>query len=507
MDNLSRTGNSIKNTIYGILTQILTVLISFATRTVFIEYLSVEYLGVNGLFTNILTVLSLTELGFGGAMIYSMYLPLAVQDHNKLRGLMNFFSKIYTIIGVVFGVFGLFLIPFLSIFIKDTPNISNLTLIYLLFLANSVASYFYAFKRSILQADQKQFIISKNSLIFTFIKAILQVIILIIFKSYLLFLTIQVVITITENLFISQKVKAMYPYLKNISESSLDSFEKTAIWTNVKALMIYKVGSTVLDGTDNIIISSLIGIATVGYLSNYTLIVGSVSMILQQITNALTGSIGNFVATEEVDKQEDLFNRIVFIYFFIYGFSFVALFMLLNPFITIWIGKEYILPNSIVFVIAFNCYITGIMNPVWTFRSTKGLFIHGKMRPLISAIINVVVSIILAIYWGLIGVLIGTTITRLTTNFWYDSYIIFRHGFKKSPKLYYINQLLYFISLSIPFILLEYLFRLISFGIYASFITQIVLVVVITIGSILLIYWKTEELNYFKKILIKLIVK
>lgn len=507
MEKLSRTENSIRNTIYGVLTQVLTVLISFITRTVFIKYLSVEYLGVNGLFTNILTVLSLAELGFGSAMIYSMYHPLAIRDHNKLRELMNFYSKIYKVIGLSVGILGLLLVPFLSFFIRDAHSLDNLTLIYILFLLNSVSSYFFAYKRSILQADQKQYVISKNHLIFNILKSISQIIILMIFKNYILFLSIQVLATMAENVFISRIVNTIYPYLKDEKKATLESKEKKTIWSNVKALMIYKIGSTVLDGTDNIIISSFVGVAAVGYFSNYTLIVGSVTMILQQVTNALTGSIGNYVATEGINKQENLFHKVVFVYFIIFGFSFVALFMLLNPFITIWLGEEFTLPIYVVFIISLNWYITGIMNPVWTFRSTKGLFIYGRFRPAISAIINIVVSILLAIHWGLTGVLIGTTITRLSTNSWYDPYIIYKHGFKKSPIIYYRNQITYFISLSIPVMILTYLFKHLSEVSYLNFILQIMLVILITIGSLVVFYRKTEEFNYLKKSIIKIVSK
>ena len=299
-----------------------------------------------------------------------------------------------------------------------------------------------------------------------------------------------------ENLFISRKVNEIYPFLKLNNNVELDSKEKKKIWTNVKALMIYKVGSAALDGTDNIIISSFVGVSAVGYLSNYTLIVGSLSMVLQQLTNAITGSIGNYVATEKIEKQENLFHNIVFMYFVIFGFSFVALFMLLNPFIILWIGEEYTLPNFTVFVISFNWYITGIMNPIWTFRSTKGLFIYGRYRPVISAVINVIVSISLALKWGLLGVLLGTTITRLSTNSWYDPYIVFKHGFNKSPRTYYKKQIMYFISLFVPVLILTYLFKYFVQANFMIFIAQVILVTLITSGTLLVLFRKTNEFKY-----------
>lgn len=500
MQKKTRTQNTIQNTIYGVATQVLTVLISFITRTFFIKYLSVEYLGVNGLFTNILTVLSLAELGFGGAVVYSMYHPLAMNDNLTLKGLMRFYSKIYRVIGISVGVLGLLLVPFLSFLVKDAPNVSNLTLIYLLFLLNSVVSYFFSYKRSILQADQKQYIISKINLAVILIKSVAQIIILVTLKNYLLFLTIQVLSTILENYYISKKVDEIYHFLNASNKIELDSKEKTNIWLNVKALMVYKIGSTALDGTDNIIISSVIGVSAVGYLSNYLLIIGSISMVLQQLTNAITGSIGNYVATEKVERQEALLGSISFLYFMIFGFSFVSLFLLLNPFITLWLGREFTLSGYLVFIISFNWYITGMMNPVWTFRSTKGLFVYGKYRPIISAFINIVVSLILATKLGLSGVLIGTTITRLATNSWYDPYIVFKYGFNKSPKKYLYKQLLYFLSLGVPLLILTYLFTLFTELNYLSFFIQVILVTLITISTLILIYGRTKDFKYLLNI-------
>jgi O-antigen/teichoic acid export membrane protein len=506
MKELSRTQNSIRNTTYGISTQILIVAFSFITRTVFIKYLSVEYLGINGLFTNILTVLSLAELGFGGAMVYSMYEPLASRDYNKLSGLMNFYSEIYKLIGFAVCFLGLILVPFLMIIIKDSTIINDLTLIYLLFLMNSVASYFFAYKRSILQANQMQYIISRNYIFFNTLKSVIQIITLILFKNYLLFLVIQLSTTILENIYISKKVSLIFPYLRENINVELDYEEKKIIWSNVKALMIYKIGSTVLDGTDNIIISSFVGIVSVGYLSNYILIVGSITMILQQISNSIIGSIGNYVATENNENQESLLHKLVFIYFIIFGFSFVALFMLLNPFITLWLGKEFTLPVFTVFVITFNWYITGIMNPVWTFRATKGLFIYGRFRPAISAVMNIIVSILLAMRWGLIGVLLGTTITRLSTNSWYDPYVIFKYGFNKSPSKYYKKQVIYFGSLLFPIITLSFIFRYFANESLLGFLTQIILLTAITLLFFVMFFKRTDEFKYFEATFTKIML-
>lgn len=506
MNSNSRTYNSISNTIYGIVTQTATVLLSFVTRSVFIKYLSIEYLGVNGLFTNILTILSLAELGFGTAIIYSMYKPLADNDTSLLSALMMLYSRVYKTIGFVVGLLGILIIPFLNTIIKDAPDVGSIKLIYILFLLNSVSSYFFAYKRAIIQADQKQRVISKNKLLFSIFKMCAQILILVVTNSYILFLIIQIVSTFLENLVISHIANKMYPFLKETNFYSLNKQETKVIWTNVKALMIYKVGSTILDGTDNIIISTFIGVSSVGLLSNYTLIIGSVSMLLAQLTSAITGSVGNYMAKESSEKKEELLYKITFVYFIFYGYSFVFLFVLLNPFITIWIGNKYLLSKAVVLVLSINWYIYGMISPVWTFRSTLGLFVHGKYRPAISAIINVVVSIIFAMKFGVIGVLLGTTLTRLITNSWYDPYIVYKHGLHTSPLKYYLIQIKYAITLLIIIGILNFGFSFIPSVNIVTFIIRIIVIILVMPLVTWLGFHKRDEFSYLI-VLAKKIIK
>jgi len=484
-----------------------TILLSFVTRSVFIKYLSIDYLGVNGLFTNILTILSLAELGFGSAIIYSLYKPLAENDTSLLSALMKLYSKVYKIIGCVVAILGFTIIPFLDVIIKNTPEVGSIKLIYILFLLNSVSSYFFAYKRAIIQADQNQRIISKTKLLFSIFKMCAQISILIISSSYVLFLIVQILFTFLENLVISRIANKLYPFLKERDSYSLSEKETKEIWTNVKALMIYKIGSTILDGTDNIIISTVIGVSAVGILSNYTLIIGSVSMLLVQLTSAISGSVGNYMAKESLDKREDLLDKLTFIFYIFYGLSVVALYMLLNPFITLWVGDEYLLPQSTVLILAVNWYIYGMINPIWTFRTSMGLFVHGKFRPVVSAVMNLVISIVLAHKIGIVGVLLGTTITRLLTNSWFDPVIVFRYGLKRSPIPYFIRQIKYAISLVVICIILTYFFSVlpnISIGILIIKIGVIIIVVPL---YIIILNFRTKEFKYFIGLVSRLLLK
>lgn len=497
MNKKGRIENSIKNSILGVIVQGTNVLLGLLVRTVFIRCLSREYLGINGLFTNILTMLSLAEMGIGSAIVYNMYKPIADGDEIQIAKLMNFYRKAYVIIGCVVAVCGICITPFLGYIIKDQPNIPNITFIYLLFLANTVFSYFFAYKRSIFSADQRERVLHFFRLLFYIARSIVQILILLVVQSFIAYLICQILYTLLENIVVSIYADREYPFLKEHRNDALSKTETKSIIENVKALFIYKIGSTALDGTDNIIISAFDGVISVGLLSNYSLVTGSVQMLLSQITASLTGSVGNFVAQEAQDRQEKLLERITFLNFLIYGGSFVVLVSCLSPFVAVWAGASYVLDSTAVFIHCLNMYIYGMMNAIWTFRSTMGLFMHGKWRPLISAVINIVVSILLAQKLGLLGVLLGTTVTRVTTNVWYDPYIVYKHGLKKPVLRYYIQWSGYFLICCALTFLLNSLIAVLPLSGIALLMVSVVVSASAFVLAVVVLYGRNEHFKYF----------
>lgn len=436
-------------------------------------------------------------MGVGGAIVYSMYKPIAENDQLTIAKLMNLYKTVYRIIGCVVAVLGLCIIPFLGYIIKDQPNIDNLTQIYILYLANTVFSYFFAYKRSIFSADQKERVLHVFKLAFYIIRTVLQIAILVVLHSFILYLTAQIVCTVIENIFVSIYADKKYPFLKEYAAERLSKEDRQPIFKNIRALFIYKIGSTALDGTDNIIISAFDGVINVGLLSNYTLVTGSVQMLLSQISGSVTGSVGNFIAKEDSNRHETLLNTLTFLNFVLYGGAFVVLMAALDPFVRIWAGESFILGFWIVFVHCLNVYIFGMMNSIWTFRATMGLFTHGKWRPLISAIINVVVSIWWAKRMGLIGVLLGTTFTRVVTNVWYDPYIVYKYGLKKTPWGYYLKWVLYLLLIIADIMLVRYIMSLISVSVFAKLVLACIISAVIFIGSVILFFRKSAPYKYF----------
>lgn len=495
----SRTKNSMINSSVSLITQILTVVINFIVKTVFIKVLGSEYLGINGLFSNIITMLSLADLGIGIAIPYSLYKPLAKKDTKKIKALMNYYSKVYNIIGIFVLAIGLSLTPFLSYMIKDMPNIDTIYLIYILFVAHSASSYFFIYKKFLIDSDQKGYITSRIIFVFSTILSIIQIIILILFKNYILFLLSSLIMVILQNIYISKKASKLYPYIKEKNNEKLDKKEVEEIKKNVKALFIYKVGSVIVNGTDNIIISKFIGIVTVGIYSNYLLISNSITNILNQIFNAITSSIGNLVVTENKDRSEVIYKNLTFINFVLYLVVSICIMILVNPFIKIWIGKDYLLETSVIFFFAFKIYISGMQSVTTSFRNAYGLFYKARFRPILMVILNIAISIILVKPLGVSGVIIGTIVSTLLTTAWLDPYVLYKYGFCKNPTKYFITYMIYMIIYLITLFVSYNLFS----KIFISNIIIWILVAIILIIFILLIvsilFFKSEEYKYFYK--------
>lgn len=499
----SRLKNSALNFASGFLGRVLTILLNFVVRTIFIYCLNEAYLSVNGLYSNILTVLSLAELGFGSAMVYRMYTPVATKDYEKTAALLHFYKKIYAIIGVVIFILGLCVIPFMDYIIKDKPDVPGLTLYYIIFLINTTISYWFAsYKASVLSADQKDYIKTNVQNATTILQSALQILLLLVFKKYLLYLLVQLGCNIFLNLYVAHLVDKRYPKIKEHPDAQLSLEDREQIKKDAEALVLSRFGHVALNGTDNIIVSAVVGVLWVGRLSNYTLICDSVTSVLCQITAAITGSLGNFFATEKKSAGYALFKKVEFLNFWLYGFSFIALAVLLDPFVQLWAGGRFVLGLPVSIAIAINFFVAGYMNTLWVFRSTLGLFKQGKYRPIIVALVNIVLSIVLGKVWGVFGVLFATFLSRASINLWYDPIILHKYGFEVSCKPFFIRYLKRILLLAVVLVFM----LLVRNAVMPAEVTfwRFALVMVITAIVPNIVFWaayhRSDEYAYFKSI-------
>ena len=502
----SRIIKSSRNMVFGVGNQILNLILQFITRTVFINVLGAEYLGINGLFTNILTLLSLADLGLNTAMVYSFYKPLAVDDKTKLSALITFYKKIYNTIAIIITIIGCSFIPFLGSIVNTESEIPHLQIYYILFLLNTVMSYLFVYRASIIRADQKAYIISKYRMVTFIVMNILQIVFLLQTHNYIVYLLIQILCNLVNNIAITRKANKLYPFIKEKEELAQE--EKKFIIDNIKSVFLYKFSSVLLNGTDNIIISKMIGTIWVGLYSNYQMIISAISSFISIGFTSMYASIGNLVATAKEEKRKEVFNTISLLGFFISAFTTCCLTVLINDFIQLWIGEEYILQIEIVIAILLNHYLACVLQPVWSFREATGIFKKTKYVMVVCAILNIILSIILGIYFGVAGILFASAISRLTTYFWYEPVILFRDYFKSSARSYYWKQLknaiLTIICISITFMITSLIKNV---GII-EWIGKALIASIVTSVIYYLLYRKTNEFQYiYNNVFIKMLNK
>lgn len=442
----SRTKSTLVNTSFAILSRIVSMIFGFIQKTIFIRTLGISYAGVSGLFTDILTVLSLAELGIGSAIAYSLYKPIAENDYRRIAQLMNFFKKAYHFIAAIVFVVGVCLIPLIPYIVKDVPDITeNIQLIFSLYICNTAATYLLIYKNTLLVADQKQYIVSNIQMIFTMASIAVQCVTLLIFKNFLVYLAFQIIFSLLQNVTINYVATKRYPELEQYANETIPKEDRKKLFRDVKALMMYKIANVITTGTDSTIISTALGTSQVGILGNYRTIRGYITSMIAQFYNSINPSLGNLAATEGKERQYAIFQKLNFGTFWLASFCTTCFFSLFNPFMRIWLGREeWILPLGTVWVYCSEYFFSTMIGPVGAFRQANGLFVQTKYLALMQALLNLGISVILVKPLGILGVLLGTVLSCLLTQMWYEPMVIYRSVFKRNVITYYIKLLFYY---------------------------------------------------------------
>lgn len=415
------------------------ILTSFICRTVFARLLSAEYLGLGGLFSNIISVLSLSELGIGSVIIINLYKPIAENDEVRISRLMNFYRKAYNFIGCFVIACGFLLLPFLKFLVKSDTDIPHLWLYFMLFVIQSASSYFFAYKQSLLTASQKEYVCSLVRQGFNILMNVLQIVFLLITKQYVAYLLVSIATNLGSNVVISIITDRKYKYLKRYKKEKLAKDETRGMLKNVSSMMLHKVGNTVINSTDNILISSMVGVIYTGLYSNYLLIMNVVTQVVTIVLNAMSASIGDFNARKTVAERKELFDAMRMFSYWIFGMSAICFCCLYQPTIELWLGSEFLLSYDVVVIISVNFFINGIIRIPSTFCDVSGLYTKTKLKPILMAVINLAVSFVCLNLWGLVGVFIGTLVSYIAIAIWIDPYYLYREEFKLSLARYFLS--------------------------------------------------------------------
>lgn len=508
MDKKTRTEYSVLNITTGLGGYAVNIIIGLVCRMVFTRTLSADYLGVNGLFTNILTMLSLAELGIGSAIVYALYKPLATDDQDKIASLVKFYGRCYQVIGIVVAVGGLLLMPFLDLLITEQPEIKeSIYLIYGIYLFNTASTYFFSYRSSLLMAAQQNYIVTGINYLVTIGQSILQMIWLIGTHEYIGYLLIQSIGTLIYNFAVAYVAKRKFPYIVGKTIKPLEKEEKRGLIKNVRALVIWKLSGLLVNSTDNIIITYFSGLSAVGLSSNYTLLSTTLNSLLNQLFNGITASVGNLNAIESNEKKISMFYSINLANFWMFGWASIGIFVVSTDIVHLFFGESYILPLNIPFVIALNFYMVGMQSAVWTFKNTLGLFRPGRYLLIITAAINLGCSIWLGKLWGLFGILFATAISRAFTNTWYDPYAIFKYGFHVSVVPYFLKYIKYTAILVLTGSICYGICSLFDFSLWINVVLKFSICSIIPNLVFLLCFGRTTEFGYFRQLFTRLIKK
>lgn len=501
-----RVKNSIINSGLSVLSLVLLAIFGFVSTKFFVGTLGIEYNGLNGVFTNILSILAITELGIGGAITYNLYKPILENDYDKISSIMKFYQKSYRIIGIIIFVLSLLVSIFIGVFFKETTlNLNYIRFVFILFAINTSISYFFSYNRNLFYAYQQNYIVVIIDFIFKSLKILLQILSLVYFKNYILFLLINVIFTFGANFVIHIYAKKNYKNI-DVKKAKEDKSLNKQVFKSVKNLAVVQLLSASINFTDNIIISSLVSITSAGLYANYSLLFSQVQKIILGIYNNIGAAIGNLVAENKSDNTNKILVNLEYVSFFIGSFCACSFLFLTQPFITVWLGNKYLLELLILIVLVANFYVLIQQQPINYFLSGNGLFKNMILPLAIQSIVNLILSIVLTLKIGLIGVFIGTLVSGLIA--WiYTAFIIYNHQ-KLSKIKYVLRQLLFLIIMIVEIFVIKVILSMYlpDNGIIKIIYICVWCLIIPNLTSILMIFYD-KNIIYLKQLLLKLFNK
>lgn len=443
----TRKKNIERNLIFGVIKYIVTLVFPFICRTVIIYYLGEKCLGLGSLFSSILNMLSLSELGFSSAIVYALYKPIACNDEEKICALLKLFRNIYKICGCIILILGIAILPNIELFIKGTyPDDINIYIIFLILLINTAISYLlFGYREVLLVANQRNDIQSKIYISTYFISYIIQIFVIISTKNYYIYTLLTLFTTVFFNIVTWWITKKMYPNI--LCKGKILKEEKKAIYKNVAALFGHQIDVVIINSADNIVISTFLGLSQVAIYNNYFYIITALINMLFILANALVASIGNSIEVESVEKNYKDFNQLNFIFGFINIWSSTTLLCLIQPFMTMWMGSHMLYEISTVICLVLVFYVRQSRRVLLTYKNATGNWTGDWLKPYIAVAVNVILNIILVNNIGINGVIISTIISIVFVEIPWEAKVLFQQYFKKGITQYIKRQAILFVKL------------------------------------------------------------
>lgn len=499
-NHTEREKNIVRSSLIGAISHVAQLIPTFVGRTIFLWVLTEEYLGITGLFTNLLLVLSLADLGIATAITFRFYEPVSRQDIVQIGKLMNFFKSVYTGIVIVLLTVGLAVTPFVKFMVNDVREIPadvNLHVVYLLFLADTVASYLFVYKQTLLAVDQRNDIVSLCQTGCVYAAAAAKIAVLLITRNYTAYLLSGIAMTILINYAVSLWVTRKYRPVFAVKEQ-LTEQEKWQIFSDTGACLLHKVGTTVLSGTDNLVLTKMIGLAATGLYSNYSIITANLTAVLAKLFGNYVSSIGNAKVKLEKGEHYSMYRKLRFLDWFMTSVSAVCLYVLLNDFISIWLGDHFLLDRFTVACLVAQYFLAVARVTNESYINACGLFVKDKPRPIIEAIMNLVISVPLAKYIGIAGVFLGTIISHSLTVGWREPYILYRYEFQRGQGGYWAEFITFILitgGLCFGIDELKIFFRL-DINNWLLWLAEAVITALASTAVLSLVFWRKEGFRF-----------
>ncbi|WP_027632045.1 lipopolysaccharide biosynthesis protein [Clostridium hydrogeniformans] len=501
-----RTEKAIKNVKYNMIFYVILSVLTFVTRKAFIIKLGNDINGLNSLFTSILSLMNLAELGIGSAVMFALYKPIAENNIPLVKGIMDLYKKMYAIAGGVMLFSGIVFTPFLGFFVKEQLPMDSVRIYYIIYLINTSLSYFFSYKLTLLYVNQQSYVISKYDGIFKILKNLIQIVVLYVFSSYAYFLIIETVFNSLYYYFINRFINKAFKEVLG-TKGILDIKVKKSIYSNLKALSLHKLGGFVVFGTDYMLMAYFVDFNTLGSYSNYLLIITFFGTLIMKVFDGLIASIGNLISSSDSERTYDVFKKIFFFNFWIVSFVTVSIYNTIHHFIYIWVGELYV-SDYILILMLVSFFITSMRPSIEKFKEAAGIYRQDRFAPIVESLINFVASVILGRYFGIAGVILGTILSSVAVIFWLRPVLVYRLVFKRSSLDYFIR---YFKEIAITIILLltsNYIMGVIGFSsTLMGFVLKCIFNILYINIVLVILFRKTEEYLYFKNLVLRKIRK
>ena len=501
-----RKKRSMYNIVFSLILYLITMVFTFVTQALIVKILGIEYSGVNGLFTNILTMLSVAELGIGTAIIFKLYEPLAKNDKKEINKWLNFYKKCYRYVALFVLIVGIIIIPLVPLIVGKTQIRENIIYLYVISLLDVVFSYIMTYKRSLLYADQKNYIINIVHIFYVVFMNLTQILLIYLFKNYMYFVIAKLFYRLLENIIINFYVNKHYPYVKE-NNGNISKKEQKDIFDRVKAIFLQKLSFVINKGIDNITISIFLGVAAVGYYTNYNLIATTLCGLIFQVISGFTASVGSLLTENNKSKSYEVYKKINFINSIITAIFIVCFICCVDSFIKVWLGKKYTLPLIVVISFGIYIYSDSIRRSITIYKEAAGICKEDKYVYVIMALINLIFSIVLCKFIGTSGVIIGTAISYLFLIFYSYPKYIFKIVFDVSIIEYYKEKISFIFIIIISSIISFYLSNLLHFTNLVDFIISGIVSVFVTLLLLFLCYKNNEEFNFLLSIINNKLIK